>query len=69
MDRKIMAHVQVVTDNGSKIDLKTVELINNHCDFVTAAKLEGLMFQLNFGFFYKERPPVSSKLSCRKHRS
>lgn len=47
---KMMEYVDVLTEGGP-IRLKTKELINNHCDFVTAARLEGLMFQKNWGFF------------------
>jgi hypothetical protein len=54
---KMMAYVEVHTDGG-KIMLKTKELINNHCDFVQSARLEGLMFQKNWGFFLQG--PISS---------
>ncbi len=58
MARKMLAHVEVVTGTGENLKLKTVELINNHCDFVTLARLEGLMFTLNFSFFLQG--PISS---------
>lgn len=48
---KMMTYVEVVTPEGDRHRLKTVALINNHCDFMQLAKLEGLMFQHNWGFF------------------
>lgn len=48
---KMMEYVEVITSEGKTVRLRTRELINNHCDFAQCARLEGLMFQHNWGFF------------------
>ena len=48
---KMFKHVSVVTDDGTEIQLKSKDLINNHVpDFTTGIQLEGAMLEHNAGF-------------------
>lgn len=50
--KKLMAHVCVVTESGTKLPLKTQELIDSHCsDWQMLAKLEMAMLEYNTNFF------------------
>lgn len=53
---KLMAYVQVVTDNGTKLALTNSVLVNNHVpSWETLAKLELAMLEYNCSFFQSGR--------------
>lgn len=63
---KMMAFVSVKMDQGPDQLLRNADLINNHTDFQTLAKLEWGMIEHNYGFFLRGTGSTFSEGIIRK---
>jgi len=63
---KMMAYVSVKMDQGPDQLLRNADLINNHTDFQTLAKLEWGMIEHNYGFFLRGTGSTFSELIAQK---